>query len=315
MKREGHEKAAFFIGPEVEQSPAFGKKTLFVVGRQDLARIESIAKEHKTPHIFMGANHSFDFNAEKDNLSYWKDTIVALLDKGFYVTLDYKAEQHADVLNVFSRGVWQCRTFVPMLRVEIPYIQTSSPNLVVKIDDIDFKATNEGVWCMHHHELTDSNRFTSWDEYGTDVVISKVDDVNIGEGVSMRIDPLTGRRVYRADPIVKKAVVDEDPRGLDTISPTAIEQAEIRNAEKNTQDLGLDPAAPSALNDEGRKTTMPIRTPEETAALKKKIAEDLVASGKIKVPATEEDVANLYAGDVKEDGVAKAAKGKKKKTT
>ena len=34
MIREGHEDTQFFIGQEVEHTPAFGKKTLFVVGIQ-----------------------------------------------------------------------------------------------------------------------------------------------------------------------------------------------------------------------------------------------------------------------------------------
>ena len=35
MHRPGHEQIDFFIGTEVEHSPAFGHRTLFVVGIQD----------------------------------------------------------------------------------------------------------------------------------------------------------------------------------------------------------------------------------------------------------------------------------------
>jgi hypothetical protein len=35
MKRDGHENVEYFIGGEVEQTPAYGKKTLFVVGYQN----------------------------------------------------------------------------------------------------------------------------------------------------------------------------------------------------------------------------------------------------------------------------------------
>ena len=34
MEREGHEDTRFFIGTEVEHTPAYGQRTLFVVGYQ-----------------------------------------------------------------------------------------------------------------------------------------------------------------------------------------------------------------------------------------------------------------------------------------
>ena len=39
MEREGHATANFFIGTEVEHSPAHGMKTLFVVGLQEARTI------------------------------------------------------------------------------------------------------------------------------------------------------------------------------------------------------------------------------------------------------------------------------------
>ena len=175
MKRDGHDNAQFFIGPEIESTPAHGKKTLFVVGYQDTKRIEELAREHKTPHIFLGANHSFKVFAipTKEFVKQWDSQITYLLDKGFMVTLDYQAQHHEIVLKVLNSGIWQCRNFIPLLGIRIPNIETSSPNLTVKFDDIDFNATNAGVWCMHFHEVTDSNRFTGWNEYTNDIIISE----------------------------------------------------------------------------------------------------------------------------------------------
>lgn len=169
MKRDGHNQVAFFIGPEVEHTPAYSRKTLFVVGTQTVADINKLATEHKVSHIFMGANHSFDLGA---NASYWDKTITSLLDMGYWVTLDYEAHLHAAVLSLLNAGVWQSRNFVPLLSVRIPNIERSSTNLTVKIDDVDFQATNPGVWCMHYREVTDGNRFTDWTEYSSDVVIN-----------------------------------------------------------------------------------------------------------------------------------------------
>jgi len=226
MNRDGHKNVKFFIGPEVEHTPAFSKKTLFVVGKQPIREIEALAREHKTPHIFMGANHSFNV-ASKD--PYWDQTITALLDRGFWVTLDYQAHEHEDVLNMLNPGIWQCRTFVPLLGVRIPKIQSSSPNLTVKIDDIDFKATNPGVWCLHYHEVTDSNRFTDWIEYGSDEIIETSNDVKETPPAKVEVPPVVNLADIGLDPYspsqLKSEPVDE-AKVLSTIIDNPTDAAE-----------------------------------------------------------------------------------------
>ena len=87
MNRQGHENVNFFIGPEVEYTPAHSKRTLFVVGKQSVEDILKEAREHRVTHVFMGANHSFNIDGDV----YWDKAITELLDRGFWVTLDYQA--------------------------------------------------------------------------------------------------------------------------------------------------------------------------------------------------------------------------------
>lgn len=231
MKREGHENIRFFVGPEVEHTPAFSKRTLFVIGKQDIDKIVELARENKVTHIFMGANHSFELDS-KDNTHYWDLTIQSLLSRGFWVTLDYQAHQHEYVLKMLSNTVWTSRMFVPLLSVRIPKIQTSSINLTVKIDDIDFKGSNPGVWCMHYHEVTDSNRFTDWIEYGNDFIVN---EIIIKEEVQ------TPAEVYAQEPI-KVDLLEIKP---ERVSDTTVV--------KNDAQLGLDPDAKSMLKGEPEK--------------------------------------------------------------
>ena len=49
MNRAGHAGVDFFTGTEVERTPAFGKKTLFVVGIQSIDSI--ITRIHGEEHI------------------------------------------------------------------------------------------------------------------------------------------------------------------------------------------------------------------------------------------------------------------------
>ena len=242
MNRDGHNNASFFVGAEVEHTPAFSKKTLFVVGVQDTTEIEKHAKDNKTPHIFLGANHSFDASHNTEYFSRtWNDQIKYLLDRGFWVTLDYQAHQHETVLKILSPGVWQSRLFVPLLSVRIPKIETSSVNLTVKIDDIDFNATNRGVWCMSFHEVTDSNRFTDWQEYESDNVIA----------VSVPLVPLV--------PLVPDVSVS-----------TIVLIDEDVSVVKNEVETGLDATSVSALKPEIEQVAIAlasiVKSPEEAAA-------------------------------------------------
>ena len=232
MNRDGHKDVAFFIGGEVEHTPAFNKKTLFVVGKQDVTEIEKHARANKTPHIFMGANHSFNVDPS-DGTLYWDNTITALLDKGFWVTLDYQAHQHENVLKMLNPGVWQSRMFVPLLSVRIPNIETSSPNLTVKIDDVDFKATNRGVWCMHFHEVTDSNRFTDWQDYESDSVVNSTAQKqaasimssleNIVEPKLQKVTHIDVGSMEPAEALTKVSEIINDPTlGLDMVATTAL---------------------------------------------------------------------------------------------
>lgn len=234
MNRNGHEETVYFIGPEVENTPAYSKKTLFVVGIQDAEQVIRMAREYKTPHVFLGANHSFDTFHYTDHFGKtWNELVTALLDKGFWVTLDYPAHQHETVLKMLSAGVWQSRQFVPLLSVRIPNVETSSVNLTIKIDDIDFAATNRGVWCMNFHEITDSNRFTDWQDYATDKTISPL----AGPAVTL---PLKVQA-----PQIKVVVAEEvrkelEGNGIDV-------DAEIAEAIKNDSMLGLDIEGTSKL--------------------------------------------------------------------
>jgi hypothetical protein len=52
MNRTGHHNASLFVGTEVEHSPAYGQKTLFVVGIQPQELIEASVIVHKCTHTF-----------------------------------------------------------------------------------------------------------------------------------------------------------------------------------------------------------------------------------------------------------------------
>jgi hypothetical protein len=168
MNRQGHEAADFFVGTEVEHTPAFGKRTLFVVGIQPVDEIAYHFSKHPDgiEHIFFGANHSF--NPANDNHLEWQDWEIMIqyfLEKGYLCSLDIPisaVEQFNDgVLNEYNN-------FIPQIRISLPYIRLWNYNTMIKIDDKDFDATNPGVWCHSLHSLMSRDAFTSWDDYSKD---------------------------------------------------------------------------------------------------------------------------------------------------
>ena len=169
MHRTYHDPATFevnfFIGIEVEKSPAYGKKTLFVVGLQPVEQIKKIAIKNNAEHIYLGANMSFNGS----NLELWKSVAKELLDSGLWVTLDYKLEYHNLVLEY---GFNEHNRFISMISVSLPHINQLNYNACIKLDDSTFDYSNPGVWVHTVHELKNRNCFTEWSKYREDTVIS-----------------------------------------------------------------------------------------------------------------------------------------------
>ena len=170
MNREGHQSARFFVGTEVEHTPAFGLKTLFVVGIQSVEDIRHWYKHHNCQHIYFGANQSFPRLEVNDGNAWqpWETMITDCLHAGFWCTLDLDVAQAEGLL---ESGLVENHLFIPMISVKLPYIRQFGYNATIKIDDKDFKATNPGVWCHSLHALQKRSVFTDWSKYTQDEVI------------------------------------------------------------------------------------------------------------------------------------------------
>jgi len=166
MDRPGHENIRFFVGTEVEHSPAYGLKTLFVVGIQSAQDILQWARDQQVEHIYFGANQSFPRLAtDAKEWRAWTKMIQDVLAEGLWATLDLDI---SCVEGLGETGLCEHFNFIPMISAKLPYIQSLGYHAVLKLDDRDFQATNPGVWCWRLHELTDLKQFTGWDSYTQD---------------------------------------------------------------------------------------------------------------------------------------------------
>lgn len=219
----------FYIGPEVNHTPAYSKKTLFVEEYQQTKFIEETARQHKASHISLGASNSFDIHND------WNSQITALLDKGFAVTLQYPVELHYRVFMELSQSVLQSKSFIPLPIVRIVGMSEVNPNLTLKIDD----QSGEGTWALHFHQLMDSNRFTPANEIQM-----------------LEIEPTSGE-------IPKSVFHVQIPP-----SPKPSPVVKVKEtAALNPQDIGLAPEEKSALKPEVEEEQKPvIRTIDDAAA-------------------------------------------------
>ena len=179
MKREYNtgvaENIKFFLGKEVEKTPAYGMKTLFVTGLQTIEEIEKMLNDPFTnikepvKHIFFGANHSFNPTTnDYKEWAAWENMITYFLEKNYWCSLDIPMSA---VEEFNDGGLNDYANFIPQIMVTIPYVKLWNYNTMIKIDDKDFKATNPGVWTHSLHDLKDRNKFTDWSEYKNDEVI------------------------------------------------------------------------------------------------------------------------------------------------
>lgn len=158
------EDVKLFIGVEVERTPAFNLKTLFVVGFQPYEKIKQTYHSNNCEHIFFGANHSYNPHLTND-WEDWETMIVPFLKEGYICTLDIPLEAVRD----FNDNCYnEYNNFIPQIRIPIPYIRLWNYNTMLKIDDSGFNYSNPGVWCHNLHDLMDRSKFTDWPQYNLD---------------------------------------------------------------------------------------------------------------------------------------------------
>jgi hypothetical protein len=169
MQRAGHEAAKMFVGTEVEHTPAYGMRTLFVIGVQDAHEIVAAAQKNNCSHIYFGANMSFpNLDVNDSEWTRWENMIGVCLMHGAWCTLDLDVRC---VEGLAESSLSEHDRFIPMISVKLPYIKLLNYNATIKLDDKDFQATNPGVWCHSIHDLQNRAVFTDWSKYTQDEVI------------------------------------------------------------------------------------------------------------------------------------------------
>lgn len=160
------ETITYFTGVEIEKTPAYGMQTLFVVGVRPLEEITDIVTQRKCDHVYLGANQSFDGKDIND----WDKMIGGLLRLGLKVTLDFDSK-FCQSKEKWLASLSQFDNFIPQISLKIPNLTKYNNNATIKIDDTDFRASNDGVWCHSLDTLKTQETFTDWAQYTKDEII------------------------------------------------------------------------------------------------------------------------------------------------
>jgi len=171
----------FFVGVHQDNSFAIGQNTLYVIGEPDIEgiarRIAQYNGEDEITHIFFGAERSFKVSTYED-MEEWTSTIQHFLTLDYWCTLELDASL-VNFIHETDLSSWN--RFIPMVSVKIPYVRDLGYNAVVKIDDVEFNYSNYGVWTHKVHDLMSNETFTSWDAYGSDMVVMEpqIDEIDV----------------------------------------------------------------------------------------------------------------------------------------
>jgi len=173
-KRPGHKDAKYFVGQEVEHTPAYGLKTLFVVSVHSPIRIVNTAIDESCEHIYFGADNSFNSNDEL--AEQWEDMIQHALDSDFWVTVDFgngcwPGVEYA-MYDTRIAKLMQHEKFIPMVSIRIPALKLMNKNAIIKVDDDMANPKNPGVWCAPLSSIVKDKGFTDWKEYDDDEIIN-----------------------------------------------------------------------------------------------------------------------------------------------
>lgn len=151
----------FFVGKEVEATVFRWLQTLFVdyTLYESGVQIYAKAKSAWVSHVYIGANHTFDLEKfRKSQIS-----LAEFPDMNF--TFEIPVEYRNEIVDSAPAN------FCFILSVRIPYIDNLPSNTFIKFDDIDFKATNSGVYVARVRHLLEESDFNDWSVYTADKLI------------------------------------------------------------------------------------------------------------------------------------------------
>lgn len=160
--------AKMFVGQEVERTPYFGLRTLFVVGspQDQVDLIKQHADANNCTHIFLGANHSYEPQSIEEAIEW--TLAISKLAKKYKISVDVGS----NFLHYFRRSkAHLVKDVCLQIRLEVRDISEYNDLVMIKIDDSGFRHSNAGIWTLPLTKICVEENFTAWDAYNKDRIV------------------------------------------------------------------------------------------------------------------------------------------------
>jgi hypothetical protein len=160
--------AKMFVGVEVERTPYFGLRTLFVVSspQDQVDLITDLAKQNDCEHIFLGANHSYEPQTIEEAREW--SMAISTLAKKYKISVDVGS----NCLHYFRHSKTHLiKNICLQVRLEISDLSEYNNLVMIKIDDSGFRHSNPGIWTTPLTTICSDKNFTAWDEYNKDRIV------------------------------------------------------------------------------------------------------------------------------------------------
>jgi hypothetical protein len=157
----------YIIGPEVEHTAAYGKKTLIVNRFQDIDTIQAMADQFKCRHIYLEVTYALNHSRNQAQvLKRYRQLAQHFLKQGYTVTIDIPnelASRYADLT--------KDKNFVMNVAIQIPDMHKLGDRVSMKfVGGADWNKSG-GVYVADFDEIRTKKNFTPWKQYDKDVKV------------------------------------------------------------------------------------------------------------------------------------------------
>ena len=157
----------YVLGPEVEHTHAYGKKTLIVNKIISVKEIEAIFDQFECEHVYFEVTYALTQTNDKNKaIKDYKKLARHFLAKGVTVTIDITpdlAHKYADLTDN--------KKFVMNIAIEIPKMETLKDRVSLKFMAGEYENDNGGIYVAHLDDVRIKKNLTPWKAYDPDVTI------------------------------------------------------------------------------------------------------------------------------------------------
>ena len=157
----------YIIGPEVERTAAYGKKTLIVNQFKDIDTIQAIAEQFKCRHIYLEVTYALNHSRNQAQvLKRYRQLAQHFLKQDYTVTVDIPnelASRYADLT--------KDKNFVMNVAIQIPDMHKLGDRVSMKfVGGADWNKSG-GVYVADFDAIRTKKNFTPWSKYNKDVKV------------------------------------------------------------------------------------------------------------------------------------------------